>query len=94
MKYIGEDDTHEKKSELGSMFRMFQLDGFDQLIEAFKNGEYAVWEYDGYISTTDDIPEDYKQMGRSEIVRQMKAKALERQERLENVKNKTTGRSF
>ncbi len=91
MKYIGEEDTqkYEEKDELGSMLH---LDGFDQLIEAYKNGEYAVWEYAGFISTTDDIPEDYDQLDRSETIRQIKVKAIERQEKLESIKNKDTGR--
>ena len=90
MKYIGEEDTqkYEEQNELGYMFH---LDGFDQLIEAYKNGEFAVWEYAGVIMTTDDIPEDYEHMEHSEIVRQMKHKAFERYERLENIKNKDTG---
>ena len=91
MKYIGEEDTqkNEEKNELGSMFH---LDGFDQIIEASTNGEFAVWEYGGFTVTTDDIPEDYEHMDHSEIVRQMKVKAIERQEKLESIKNKDTGR--
>ena len=58
------------------------IDGFNQLIDSRMNGEYAVWEFGGFITTTDDVPEDYSSLEFSEIVRQMKVKAFERNEKL------------
>ena len=73
MKYI-ETKKNEEKNDNGYVIH---LDGFDQLIEARNNGEYAVWEYGGYVTTTDDIPENYNKLEHSEVIRQMKVKAFE-----------------
>ena len=87
MKYI-EAQRSEEKTESGVTIH---LDGFDQLIEARNNGEYGVWEYGGFITTTDDVPEYYDQLEYSEVIRQMKMKAIERQEKLEEFKNRSIG---
>ncbi len=93
MKYIGKNDTQKYEEETSNGYKI-HLDGFDQLIEANNNGEYAVWEYGGFIMTTDDIPENCDQLEYSEIIRQMKVKASERQNRLERAKNKNTERKL
>ena len=80
MKYIEAKKTEEKT---GTGVYVIHLDGFDQLIEARNNGEYAVWEYGGYITTTDDIPEDYAQLEHSEVIRRMQVEAYKRQTKLE-----------
>lgn len=62
------------------------LDGFDQLIEARKNGEFAVWSFGGYITTTDDVPENYKSLDYHEVIRLMQVKAFDRHDKLEEAK--------
>ncbi|MBQ6323224.1 MAG: hypothetical protein IJI22_00130 [Bacilli bacterium] len=58
------------------------IEGFKQLIDSRMNGEYAVWEFGEFITTTDDVPDNYDSLEFSEVVRQMKVKALERSEKL------------
>ncbi len=58
------------------------IEGFKQLIDSRMNGEYAVWEFGEFITTTDDVPDNCDSLEFSEIVRQMKVKALERSEKL------------
>ncbi len=79
MKFIEAKKSEEKTPEGVTI----HFDGFDQLIEARNNGQFAVWEFGDFVSTTDDIPENYSQLEYSELVRQMKVKAFERQEKLE-----------
>ena len=93
MRYISEDET-KKSEEKNDNGYVIHLNGFDQLIEARNNGEYAVWEYEGYITTTDDVPENYEQLEYSEVIRQMKLKAFERQQKLEEIKSKNSGRKM
>lgn len=96
MRYISVDET-KKSEERNDNGYVIHLDGYDQLIEAKNNGEYAVWEYGGYVTTTDDIPENYNQLEYSEVIRQMKMKAFERQTKLEEAAldaQKNTGRKL
>lgn len=73
------------------------LDGFIQLVDAKDNGEFAVWEFGGFVNTTDDVPEEYVNYGEpgfDEVVRQMKLKAIDRKEELDKLKEKNTGKKM
>ena len=59
------------------------LDGFDQLIEARKNGEFAVWSFGGFINTSEDVPANFETISYDEIINAMKVAAIERNEALE-----------
>ena len=88
IKYIDEEQTNKTVEEKEEGVIIINLDGWDQIIEAWENGEYAVWEYGGYITTTDDIPYNYKHMDHSEVISQMKAKAAKRKLKLEENRSK------
>ena len=87
MKIIKSNETREETENS----YIIHMDGFDQLIEARKNGEFAIWEYDEFIITTDDIPDDVEQLDLSEVKDQMKNKAYDRYERLKAAKEQSTG---
>ena len=53
------------------------LDGFKKLIVAKKNGIDAMWEYGGFVTTTDMIPENYEAMDFNDVVSYMKQAAVQ-----------------
>lgn len=62
--------------------------GFEQIIESKRIGEFAICEYGEYIITTDDVPDDYDILDYSEVIRQIKVKVFERQSKMELEKAK------
>lgn len=92
MKYIGPNETN-KTEERTDITYTIHLDGFDQLIESRNNGEFAVWEYGGYIATTDDVPENIDELEYTQVIREMKSKIFERHIKLEAAKTKKSART-
>ena len=58
-------------------------DGFKELIEARKRGEFAVWSLGGFVNTTDDLPSNYESMDYQLLVNEMKIKGIERKKILD-----------
>ena len=92
MKYITEEDTIKTENTVDGITTI-HLDGFDQLIEASRNGEFAVWEYGEYIGTTDDVPDNIDELEYTQIIRHMKSQIFARYDRLEESKNKNQNKS-
>ena len=52
------------------------IDGFKKLIDAKTSGVDAKWEFGGYVTTTDMIPDNYLNMTLEENINHMKRAAI------------------